>query len=71
LFRAEKWNAAAIKNIGNLGNRARLTEGEPLSRDFRAISPAVEGCVVDGRCGRKVQNDDRHLGAANGWQNCR
>src|SRR6185369_12792926 len=46
----KKRNAAAIENVGNLGNRTSRAVCQPLASHFGTVSEFVEGLVIDG-CG--------------------
>ena len=59
----KKRDSTAVEDVCDFRHRTRLTIGQPLSGHFRTVAQAVKPVVVNGCRGRKVQNDDRHLGS--------
>ncbi len=59
----KKRDSAAVEDVRDFRHRTRLAVGQPFAGHFRAVAQAVEPVIVNGRGGRKIQNDDRNLGS--------
>ena len=66
-----KLDTCAVEDIGNFRNRTGRAMTKPFTRHGCAIFHGIERRIINRGFRRKIQNDDRHLGAAHDGQHGR